>query len=116
MEDCTLKNFVQEGHTLDYVAPAGGVVAGVALLIGTVLVVPAITAPEGAPFSGWIEGVYTLPCATGTAWATPNIPLFWNDVDKRVTTTENGNTKIGMTAAPKAAAAASGNVKLLPNV
>ena len=111
-----MKNFVQEGHALDYVAPAGGVVAGVALLIGTVLVIPATTAAEGAIFSGWIEGVYNLPCATGTAWDNPNTPLYWDSANKRVTTTATGNTKIGMTAEAKVASSARGNVKLIPAV
>lgn len=110
-----MKNFVQAGHTLDYVAPAGGVAAGVALLIGTVLVVPAITAVEGQPFSGWIEGVYTLPCATGTAWAM-NVALYWDTDNKRLTTTVGTNQKVGMAAAPKVAGDAVGNIKLLPAV
>lgn len=108
--------FVQEGRALDYIAPAGGVVSGMALLLGTVLVIPGTSAAEGQPFAGSIEGVFTLPCATGTAWATPNLPLYWDDANKRVTTTANGNTKIGMTAAPKLAADAAGNVKLIPSV
>lgn len=111
-----MKIFVQEGHALDYIAPAGGVVSGAPLLIGTVLVIPATTAAEGQTFSGWIEGVYILPCATGTAWATPNLPIYWDDANDRVTTTANGNTKIGMTAAPKVAGDATGNVKLIPTV
>ena len=110
-----MKNFVQEGHALDYVAPAGGVVSGEPLLIGTVLVIPAITAPEGAPFSGWIEGVYTLPCATGTVWDL-NVALYWDATNKRVTTTATGNTKIGMTAEAKTGTPARGAVKLLPTV
>ncbi len=110
-----MKIFVQEGHALDYVAPAGGVVAGVALLIGTVLVIPATTAAEGQVFAGWVEGVYILPCATGTAWAM-NVALYWDDANDRVTTTAGTNVKIGMTAAPKVAGDATGNVKLIPTV
>jgi len=110
-----MKNFVQEGHALDYVAPAGGVTAGVAVLIGTVLVMPATTAAEGAMFSGWIEGVYDLPCATGTAWNS-NVALYWDSANKRVTTTATDNTKIGMTAEAKVASSSRGAVKLLPTV
>lgn len=110
-----MKNFVQEGRALDFVAPAGGVVSGVALLVGTVLVIPAVTAAEGQPFSGWIEGVYTLPCATGTAW-TMCTALYWDNTNKRLTVTSTSNTKVGMVAAPKVAGLASGNVKLLPAV
>lgn len=110
-----MKNFVQEGHALDYVAPAGGVVSGLALLIASILVIPSTTKAEGQPFSGWIEGVYTLPCATGTAW-TMNVPLYWDDANDRLTTNANGTVKVGMAAAPKAAGDAVGNIKLLPTV
>ncbi|MBM3929590.1 MAG: DUF2190 family protein [Sphingomonadales bacterium] len=110
-----MRNFVQPGHTLDYIAPAGGVVSGNPILIGTVLVIPAATAKEGELFAGTIEGVIALPCATGTAW-TPHVALHWDDTNKRVTTTATNNQKIGMAAAAKAAPAASGNVKLLPAV
>lgn len=110
-----MKNFVQEGLSLDYIAPAGGVVAGRALLLGTILVVPATTAAEGEAFAGWIEGVYELPCATGSAWTMHDV-LYWDTANKRVTQTANGNTKIGFAAAPKLAAAAAGNVRILPQI
>lgn len=110
-----MKNFVQEGHALDYVAPAGGVVSGLALLIATILVIPSTTKAEGQSFSGWIEGVYTLPCATGTAWAMHDV-LYWDATNKRLTTTATNNAKVGMAAAPKPAGDAFGNIKLLPTV
>ncbi len=110
-----MKTFIQHGHSLDYVAPAGGVVSGVALLLTTVLVVPATTASEGETFSGWIEGVYTLPCATGTAW-NMNDALYWDAGNKRLTTTANNNTLVGMAAAPKPAGDNRGAIKLLPQV
>lgn len=110
-----MRNYKQPGCALDYVAPAGGVVSGVALLIGAILVIPAVTAAAGLAFSGFIEGVYDLPCATGTAWAMHDV-LYWDTANARVTTTANGNTKIGFAAAPKVAGAAVGSVKLLPQV
>lgn len=109
-----MNNFVQPGRTLDYVHTAV-VASGLAVLIGTVLVVPGANAGVGVPFPGTIEGVFNLPAATGTAW-TMNTPVYWDDTNKRVTITAAGNTKIGMVAAPKLAAAASGSVKLIPTV
>lgn len=106
--------FVQPGKTLDYVHTAV-VASGLAVLIGTVLVIPGCNAGVGVPFPGTIEGVFNLPCATGTA-LTMNTPLYWDDTNKRVTSTATGNTKIGMVAAPKVAAAATCSVKLIPAV
>ncbi|WCP71558.1 DUF2190 family protein [Sphingomonas hankookensis] len=111
-----MNNFIQPGKTLDFVAPAGGVVSGQAQLRGTVLHVPGASAKEGETYAGTIEGVFELPCATGTAWETTVTVLYWDAANKRVTPTANGNTKIGFAAAPKLAAAASGNVCLLPLV
>lgn len=109
-----MKNFVQEGHALDFVADAA-VKAGVPVLVGAILVIPATNAAIGQTYSGWIEGVYTLPCQN-QAWATNCIALYWDAANARVTTTAAGNTKIGMTAAPKVAGDVVGNVKLLPAV
>ncbi|GAA4220257.1 hypothetical protein GCM10022253_23990 [Sphingomonas endophytica] len=109
-----MKIFVQEGRTLDFVAD-GAVKAGVPVLVGVILVIPATNAAAGQTYSGWIEGVFVLPCQ-GQAWATNCIALYWDAANARVTTSANGNTKIGMTAAPKVAADIVGNVKLLPSV
>ncbi|MGN5374596.1 DUF2190 family protein [Sphingomonas hankookensis] len=111
-----MNNFIQPGKTLDFIAPAGGVVSGVAQLRGTVLHIPGASAKEGETYAGTIEGVFELPCATGTAWDTTATVLYWDAGAKRVTTTVGANTKIGFAAAPKLAAAASGNVRLLPLV
>lgn len=110
-----MKNYVQEGRSLDFVAPVGGVVAGLALLSGVLLVVPATTAAEAMPYSGAIEGVYELPAATSQAWTTIGAALYWDDTNKRLTTTASGNTKIGVVAAVKGSADTVGRVKLTPN-
>lgn len=110
-----MRNFKQPGAALDCVAPAGGVVSGVALLIASILIVPAVTAAAGQPYTGYIEGVYELPCATGTAWAQFDV-LYWDAAAKRLTTTVGSNTKVGFAAAPKEAGLATGLIKLLPQV
>jgi predicted RecA/RadA family phage recombinase len=110
-----MKNFVQNGHNLDFIAPAGGVVSGVAIVIGALIVVPATTAAEGMPFAGWIEGVYNLPAAVHAstqAWTTGQL-LYWDDAAKVFTITVGSNKKAGVAAAPKASADATGAVKLI---
>lgn len=110
-----MKNFVSEGLALDFTAPAGGVVAGVPLIIGALLVVPSTTAAEGERFSGWTEGVYEFDAATHAttqAWTEAQL-LYWDDVAKKFTITATGNTKRGVAAEAKASTAATGKVKLI---
>lgn len=109
-----MNNFRQPGHALDFTAPAGGVVSGQPQLRGTILHIPGASANEGEVYAGSIEGVFVLPCATGTAWETSATPIYWDAGNKRVTTTANNNTLIGVAAENKVAAAAGGAVKLLP--
>jgi len=109
-----MNNYVQPGKTLDYTHTAV-VASGGAVLIGTVLVIPGANAGIGVPFPGTIEGVFNLPSDTGTA-SKMNVPAYWDDTNKRITATATGNTKVGMFAAPKAAAATSAAIKLIPAV
>ncbi|UCP00095.1 DUF2190 family protein [Metapseudomonas lalkuanensis] len=59
------KNFVQDGDVLTLIAPAGGVVSGVPVAIGTLVVVPIIDAAEGQPFGGKTNGVWNVEVAAG---------------------------------------------------
>jgi len=59
------KNYVCDGNAMPFIAPAGGVVSGTPVKIGTLLVVPLDTAAEGAEFTGALTGVFELPCTTG---------------------------------------------------
>ena len=107
-----MKNYVQKGDALDFVAPSGGVVSGTAVLIGVTLVIPVTSAAEGETFAGAVEGVFELPAATSQAWATPGLKIYWDGTNDLLTTTASGNSLVGITAAPKGSAAAVGNVKL----
>lgn len=109
-----MNNFRNPGKTLDFTAPAGGVVSGQPQLRGTILHIPGKSAKEGETYAGTIEGVFALPCAANTAWEASATALYWDAANKRVTTTANNNTLIGVAAADKAATEASGDVKLLP--
>lgn len=111
-----MNNFRHPGKTLDFVAPAAGVVSGQPQLRGTILHIPGKSAKEGESYPGTIEGVFNLPCAANTAWEASVTPLYWDAANKRVTTTANNNALIGVAAADKPAAANSGDVKLLPQV
>lgn len=58
------KNFVCEGRQMSFVAPAGGVVSGTPIKIGSLTVVPLESALVGDEFTGALSGVWLLPCDT----------------------------------------------------
>ena len=110
-----MNNFIQKGRTLDLIAPAGGVVSGKTVKIGSIIAVPGTTRPEGQPFAGTVDGVFDVDAKTGQAWAT-GATIYWDDAAKVYTTTAAGGTKAGYAVADKDAAAATGRVKLIPTV
>lgn len=108
-----MKNFVQEGVSLDLVAPTGGVIAGMAYLIGSIIAVAATTAAEGEEFAGWTEGVFDLPTDTGAAWAVGDKVYLLAD-GSAFTKTATANTKAGLAVAAKASGETTGRIKLFP--
>jgi predicted RecA/RadA family phage recombinase len=113
-----MRNFVQEGRSLDFTAPAGGVQAGVPVLIGNTLCVPATDAAEGETFVGWLQGVYDVSAAgaaNGQAWGQGQT-LYWDNAAKVFTLTAAGNTKAAVAALPKASPAVAGRIRLVPSL
>ncbi|MFG1319841.1 DUF2190 family protein [Xanthobacter autotrophicus] len=106
-----MKNFVQHGDTLDLTAPSGGVISGTAYLIGALFGVAVVSADAGVTFPLRVVGVYILPKATGEAWAEGAV-LYWDNTNKRLTTTASGNTKVGMVASAALSAATTGAIRL----
>jgi len=51
---------IDQGLTGTFVAPGGGVVERTLILIGNVLVVPAVTAAAGVTFEGYVTGVWEI--------------------------------------------------------
>jgi predicted RecA/RadA family phage recombinase len=107
------KNFRQQGSVLTATAPAGGVVSGEGVLIGTCFGVAAYDAPEGSETELNIEGVWSLPKAAGVVSGF-GAALYWNSTAKNVTTTAAGNTRIGFCARTAAAGDATIDVRLCP--
>lgn len=106
-----MKNYVQPGCIVDFIAPSGGVTSGTPVLIGTVLVVPQKSAAVGETFAGAVHGVFELPKATGVTPAAGGT-AYWDDTAKKVTTTASGNTAIGWFTAAYLTGDTLANVKL----
>lgn len=105
-----MKNYGQPGDVLEFTAPAGGVVAGTAYLIGSLLVVALISAAAAAKFTGACAGVFDLTKASG-AW-TEGQNIYWDNTAKNFTTTATANFYAGVAAAAAAAGDATGSVRL----
>ncbi|AOF95988.1 DUF2190 family protein [Sphingobium sp. RAC03] len=105
-----MKNFVQNGDNLTLTAPVA-LAAGAAALIGSIFGVASCDAAIGAPVVLVTRGVFTLPKATGEAW-TEGVKLYWDNTNRRLTTTSAGNTQVAVATAAAASAATSGNAAL----
>ena len=92
-----MKNFIQPGNSIQSIAPAGGVVSGVPVVIGSFTGVPGTTAAEGKEFELHLVGVYQLEKATG-AWAQGD-KIYWDAAAKKATKTTTSNTLFGVAAA-----------------
>lgn len=94
------RTFIQEGHIVDFTAPAGGVTVGVPVLIGALLVIPQITAAEGETFAGMVGGVHDLTKVGSQAWATEGLKLYWDDGNHRLTSVATAGPFVGVAVLP----------------
>jgi predicted RecA/RadA family phage recombinase len=104
-----VKNSVQYGDTLALPAPYA-VASGGGALIGSIFGVAVTALANGETGSFQLEGVYTLPKATGAA--TLGARAYWDDTAKKVTATSTSNTLVGVFVAAYASGDTSANVRL----
>lgn len=110
-----MKNYVQEGQSVDLTAPSGGVVGGSAYKVGAIICIAAAAAAVGETFVGYVEGVYDVPKATGAAWSEGDV-VYWDDTAKNFTKTTTSNTKCGYAVAGALSGATSGRIRLVPSI
>jgi predicted RecA/RadA family phage recombinase len=103
-------NKIQDGYTVEYAAPYA-VTSGQGALIGVRFGVAQVTLALNERGNFDHTGVHRLTKATGEAWA-EGAALFWDNTNRRVTTTSSGNTRIGTAANAALSADAVGNVLL----
>ena len=104
-----MKNSIQEGDVLPFAAPYA-VASGGGALIGSVfgVAVNALANAEVGSFE--LEGVFTLPKATGAA--TVGAKAYWDNTNKNVTATVGSNTLIGVFVAAYASGDTTAAVRL----
>lgn len=73
-----MKNYIQDGDRLTWTNGTGSdVAAGAPVVIGNLIGVACVAIANGASGAVAMEGVFTLPKATGSAW-TAGSRLLWD--------------------------------------
>ena len=105
-----MKNYIQPGETITLTAPYA-VSSGGGALVGAIFGVAVGDVANGAQGEFRTTGVYSLRKETGTAWSVGDL-IYWDDTNKRCTTTATNNKLIGVAVAAAAAGDATGRVRL----
>ena len=106
-----MKNFRRSGNSIPVAAPAGGVVAGDGVLVGSLFGIAAADAAEGATVEIALIGVFEVKKTSAQAW-TIGAKVYWDAANKVATTTASGNSLIGVAVEQAANPSATGLVRL----
>ena len=91
-----MKNFVQPGDSLAMAVPyAAGVTAGQGMLVGALFGVAAVDGAQNAVIEGATAGVFDLTKQPSLA-ITAGARVFWDDTNRRITTTATSNYQVGI--------------------
>lgn len=88
-----MRNWIADGDVVPFTAPYD-VAAGGGALVGAMFVVAVAAVVSGGTGQGRRRGVMDLAKATGEAW-TQGAKLYWDNTNKRLTTTATSNTLVG---------------------
>jgi predicted RecA/RadA family phage recombinase len=80
------KSFVQPGDVETYIAPTGGVVGGVGVMIGSKFVVALDTVAQTLPFRGMTSGTHSLAKVGSQAW-TEGVAVYFDTTNKWMSST-----------------------------
>lgn len=104
------ENYVQEGKTLDLLAPYA-VSSGDGMQVGSIFAVALGDASNGAAVRGMTEGVFTLAKTSAQAW-TVGQKVYWDNSAKVCDTDGTLGMLIGVATAIAANPTSTGNVRL----
>lgn len=107
-----MKNFIQPGNSLAMTVPyASGVTSGQGMLVGALFGVAAVDGAQNAVIEGATQGVFDLTKQPSLA-ITAGARVFWDDSNRRITTTATGNYQVGIAVLASATADATVRVWL----
>jgi predicted RecA/RadA family phage recombinase len=109
-----MKTYVQPEKSLTVTAPAGGVLSGQGVLIGTLFGIAQYDAVEGAELEILTEGVVEIP-KTSALQIDVGDRLFWDATNKVVNKTATAQVCVGVAVSAAANPSASVRIKLGAN-
>ena len=108
-----MRNYVQRGDNLALVVPyAGGVTSGQGVLVGALFGVAAVDGVQNAVIECQTKGVFDITKEPALA-ITAGARVFWDNTNRRITTTATGNFQVGLCTVAALAADAMVRVMLI---
>lgn len=104
-----MRNFVQRFDNVPLAVPYTTIASGQGMLVGALFAVASTDGVENQVIAAEVEGVFDLTKEPSLA-ISAGARVFWDNTNRRVTTTATGNFNIGV--ATRAALAASGTVRV----
>ncbi len=106
-----MKNFLQPANSITIPAPAGGVVAGSPVAVGSLRGFASASAAEGEDVAIVRVGLFEVVKKAGEAWAVGD-KLYYKATDGNFTKTATDAVLFGFAAAAALSAAAAGEIVL----
>ncbi|MES2711176.1 MAG: DUF2190 family protein [Pseudomonadota bacterium] len=106
-----MRNFIQPGDSLAVSVPyVGGVTSGQGVMVGALFGIAAVDGAQNATIEAQTQGVFDITKEPALAIAAGS-RVFWDNTNRRVTTTATGNYQVGL--AVLAALAADANARVV---
>lgn len=106
-----MRNHIQPGDNITVPAAPYALASGAGCLVGSLFGIASGPADNAAEVVLATRGVFRLNKLT-TDYFSIGEPAFWDDTNKRVTTTATDNTRIGVAVAASPAGVATVDVRL----
>jgi predicted RecA/RadA family phage recombinase len=105
-----MKNFVQHGYVISLTAPYA-VTSGDGMLVGSLFGVATTTAANGGSVEALVRGVIKIT-ALSTDTGTVGTKVYWDNTNKRITTTAGSHTLVGCLTVAKTSGQTTATVLL----
>lgn len=104
-------NKVRDGDRLPLTCPYATITSGQGMLVGLLFGVALASGVTGDSITVDTKGVFTLT-ALSTDTASAGALAYWDDTNRRITTTSTGNTLVGHFTAAKTIGQTTADIKL----